>query len=295
MNECSIAEGDLGYCGVRRNLGGTVQPIAGTEKVGWVSFYHDPLPTNCVAAWVCPECVSSEKRPIQRKRNLAVFYQSCAFDCLFCQNWHFRDGVESPSVASAREVAEACDERSACICFFGGGPLTQLDHALAVAREALAARPTNPPRICWETNGSACRSALRKVVEISMKTGGIIKFDLKAWNESLHEALTGCSNRNTLRNFAEIAGEFTVRPDPPLLIVSTLLIPGYVEETEVREIARFIAELDPGIPYSLLAFHPDYLLSDLPVTSRAQAQSCLAACVEEGLINVNIGNRHLLV
>jgi pyruvate formate lyase activating enzyme len=34
------------------------------------------------------------------------------------------------------------------------------------------------------------------------------------------------------------------RPDPPLLLASTLLVPGYVDAEEVGRIARYIAELD---------------------------------------------------
>jgi pyruvate-formate lyase-activating enzyme len=34
----------------------------------------------------------------------------------------------------------------------------------------------------------------------------------------------------------------------------------------VAAIARFIASLDPNIPYSLLAFHPQFNMSHLPMT-----------------------------
>ena len=59
-------------------------------------------------------------------------------------------------------------------------------------------------------------------------------------------------------------------------------------------ISRFIASIDPEIPYSLLAFHPDYLLTDLPPTSRRHAYNCLKIAREEGLKNINIGNIWLL-
>jgi pyruvate formate lyase activating enzyme len=84
------------------------------------------------------------------------------------------------------------------------------------------------------------------------------------------------------------------RRNPPLLIASTLLVPGYIDEDEVRRIAGFIAGIDPGIPYGLLAFHPHFYLSDLPLTSRALAGRCAAAAREAGLRNVRMGNVHLL-
>jgi len=85
-----------------------------------------------------------------------------------------------------------------------------------------------------------------------------------------------------------------VRPVPPLLIASTLLVPGYIDETEIRNIARFIASVNPDIPYSLLAFYPHFYMSDIPLTTKAIAMRCLKIAQEEGVKNVRIGNVHLL-
>jgi pyruvate formate lyase activating enzyme len=77
-------------------------------------------------------------------------------------------------------------------------------------------------------------------------------------------------------------------------VASTLLVPGYVDETEVSSIAAFIASIDPQIPYILLAFAPNFHLKDLPYTSRTHAQACLAAAKKAGLSDVRIGNSHML-
>jgi pyruvate formate lyase activating enzyme len=45
---------------------------------------------------------------------------------------------------------------------------------------------------------------------------------------------------------------------------------------------------------SLLAFHPQFTLHDLPVTSRDHAEEALAAAKAAGLTRVRIGNIHLL-
>jgi pyruvate formate lyase activating enzyme len=119
-------------------------------------------------------------------------------------------------------------------------------------------------------------------------------FDIKAYDESLHFALTGISNRRTLENFGRAAKRFTKRPRGPLVIVSTLLVPGYVDVEEVAQIARFIAGINPDIPYSLLGFSPNYLMPDLPATSVHHAAEALKAARNAGLNNVRIGNRHLL-
>jgi pyruvate formate lyase activating enzyme len=135
---------------------------------------------------------------------------------------------------------------------------------------------------------------LKEMIPLSLNSGGCIKFDIKAWNESLHSALCGVSNERTKENFEYVAQWFQKRPEPPLLIASTLLIPGYIDEEEVRNISKWIASLNPEIPYALLAFYPQFFFKDLPSTSRGFAFRCKEVAEEEGLRRVKIGNLHLL-
>lgn len=73
------------------------------------------------------------------------------------------------------------------------------------------------------------------------------------------------------------------------------MVPAYVEADEVGKIARFIAGIDCSIPYSLLAFHPQFHMSDLPTTTAQLARACSLAATEAGLLRVHVGNVHLLV
>jgi len=195
---------------------------------------------------------------------------------------------------SASELANWVDEHTACICYFGGDPTPQLPHAIRASRLALKKAEGRILRICWETNGSMSLDLLKQVAELSMNSGGCIKFDLKSYSEELNIALTGVTNRRTLENFAYLAQMHSQRPDPPFLIASTLLVPGYVDVEEVKNLARFIASCGKDIPYSLLAFHPQFYMDDLPTTSRSHAMDCLKTARDCGLTNVRIGNRHLL-
>jgi pyruvate formate lyase activating enzyme len=129
---------------------------------------------------------------------------------------------------------------------------------------------------------------------LSLKSGGCIKFDLKAYNENLNIALCGITNKRTLENFKFLVEFIKERPKPPFLIASTLLVPGYIDKEEVSLIAKFIANLNPDIPYSLLAFYPCFYLNDLPTTSRRHAFECKEVAESFGLKNVRIGNLHLL-
>jgi pyruvate formate lyase activating enzyme len=285
MNECVIGEDRVGFCGLRKVSDGKLLHLGGTEKKGVLSWYRDPLPTNCVASWICE---GSDQRGFH---NLAVFYEACSMNCLFCQNWHFRQiDPQSKKLVTAEELASYADSGTFCVCFFGGDPSPQMPHALRTS-EYLAEKGI---RICWETNGMMAKKYLDRAVCFSLKTGGCIKFDLKAFDEHLHRALTGISNRPVLDNFERAAGRFSERPDNPLVTVSTLLVPGYIETDEVYQIARFIAGIHPDIPYSLLAFAPQFYMSDMPFTSARHAKEAEKAAYEAGLTNVHIGNRHLL-
>jgi len=300
VNQCWIPSGKTGFCGIKENRDGRLFLKAGTRSKGYVDYYYDPLPTNCVASWVCGEREKGDYRkrelfPLRRvhEKNLAVFYQSCTFDCLYCQNWHFRLDIKSPRQLGAEELAQAVDSQTRCVCYFGGDPASQLPHSIATSRQIIKQKG-NTVRICWETNGSANPKMMKKAGEIALETGGTIKIDLKAFTPRIHQALTGCSNENTLENLKMLAEMGKQRSDPPLVCASTLLVPGYINNEEVRRIARFIASCDTNIPYSILAFYPAYMFDDIPITSRQHAQKAEEISREQGLTNVHIGNIHLL-
>jgi pyruvate formate lyase activating enzyme len=135
---------------------------------------------------------------------------------------------------------------------------------------------------------------LDRAIDLAIQTGGCIKFDIKTWDASLHEALTGAPNYRTLENFARAAERLPERTGSPLLVASTLLVPGYVDEVEISSIAAFIAGLDRSIPFALLGFHPNFYVPDLPCTSVAHAERAEEAARAAGLSNVRVGNRQLL-
>ncbi|MGD8759103.1 MAG: radical SAM protein [Anaerolineales bacterium] len=290
FRECRIPEGGFGYCGLRTVRGGRIRHMAGTPARGLLHWYRDPLPTNCVADWVC---TGSSRRG---QHNLAVFYASCTLDCLFCQNWHFR--TTDPSIPrqgsveamSAAELAQQANQGTHCVCYFGGDPGSQMPHALASAKYLADKGVT----VCWETAGTMNPRLLKKGLARALETGGCVKFDLKAFDENLHLALTGGSNNRTLDNFAYAAEAAKQRPSPPAVVASTLLVPGYVDAEEVASIAGFIAAHNPETPYALLAFHPHFEMIDLPPTSRSHAEAAHQAARSAGLSNVRIGNLHLL-
>lgn len=299
VNRCKIPEHKAGYCGTRYEKGGKL--LGGGPDEGHFSSYYDPLPTNCVANWVCPGGSGSGYPHFSHARteewgykNLAVFFKTCTFNCLFCQNWHYREESLSRGKLGPTAIADRVDEKTSCICYFGGDPTPQLRYAIQATKIALEKKKGEILRICWETNGSMNEKLLDEAADISFGSGGCVKFDIKAWSEEIHVALCGVSNWKTLKNFERLASRVKQRPNPPFLVASTLLVPGYIDEDEVANIARFIAGLDPEIPYSLLGFHPRFYMDDLPRTSLRHAKRCLEAAQKTGLKCVRIGNLHLL-
>jgi pyruvate formate lyase activating enzyme len=297
-NGCSIPPGETGYCGVRWAKKDEVLGLPNQEAL--VTAYNDPHPTNCVADWVCPggsevgfPRYSHSPGPERRFVNLAVFYGACTFDCLFCQNWHFREMTSSlqPRMSS-ESIARMVSPMTSCICFFGGDPTPFIQHSISVAE--LSREVKGIRRMCWETNGSMSSKWAMRIGEIALETGGCVKIDLKAFDDRIHRALCGRSNSQTLKNLKILGEMANKRREVPLLVVSTLMVPGYVNEEEVTWISNYLADIDPTIPYSLLAFHPAYMMNDLSTTSWSQAEACIKAARGAGMENVRIGNEWLL-
>jgi len=299
-NSCVIGEGEKGYCGLRWNDGGLKSMVSSSK--GLLYTYLDPHVTNCCSAWFCPAGTGAGHPryanfpgPEIGFSNLAVFLYGCNFDCLFCQNASHKEldrGAAMDIEAFAGQMAS--DPGISCVCFFGGSPEPQLPFAIRASERAMELAKNRPLRICFEWNGCGDTSLAVKAAELSTESGGNIKFDLKCFTPSMSLALSGVENERAYENFATLAERFYgERRELPMLTATTLLVPGYVDAFEVERIASFVSDLDVSIPYSLLIFHPDYMMRDLPITPLKQAVDCYRAA-RRHLERVHVGNLHLL-
>jgi len=301
-NACIMGPGQSGFCGLRSNLNGTPSGFWGTERA-LLHAYLDAHPTNCCSNWFCPGGTGSGYPRFSRTRgpeygysNLSIFMYGCGFDCLFCQNWqHKQFDLNTPGTPWSELVQWTLrDPNISCWCFFGGSPEPQLPFSLKASREVLSRTNGRVMRICFEWNGCGNQQLVRKAAELSLRSGGNLKFDLKCWTPELSLCLSGVDNKRAFENFRLVGTEFfDGNSDVPVLTATTLLVPGYVDHNEVRSIAKFIAEIDDRIPYSLLIFHPDYKMRDLPITPRSQLEACWKEA-KSLLKRVHIGNLHLL-
>lgn len=299
FHKCKMGEGQKGYCGARNGSKASLRNDGRSRAL--VSYYYDPLPTNCVADWVCPGGTgagfpefSHDSGPEVGFYNLSVFFEACNFNCLYCQNWCFKKNQFTPRWTKLETLEKAINPKTSCISFFGGDPGPQLPFALRLSEMARRKNPDRILRVCWETNGAIHPSWLKKMTMQSFKSGGCMKIDLKAWNPHTHRALCGFGNEKVLENFARVAELCSLRAHPPLLVASTPLVPGFINEEEIWGIATFIARINPEIPYALLAYAPQFFMDDSPTTSVVQANACVDVARQAGLKCVRLGNQHLL-
>jgi pyruvate formate lyase activating enzyme len=97
-----------------------------------------------------------------------------------------------------------------------------------------------------------------------------------------------------LENFGRAARRVGERPEPPLVIASTLLVPGYIDADEVGRLAGFIGSFDRRIPCALLGFASQFYMADLLCTCARQAEAAEAGARAAGLVEVRVGNHQVL-
>ncbi|NIN51838.1 MAG: radical SAM protein [Nitrososphaeria archaeon] len=300
LNQCQMGDGEEGYCGMRTNEGGRLSSLA-TLSQALAHIYLDPHVTNCCASYFCPAGTGAgypryacTDGPEFGYFNLAVFFYGCGFDCLFCQNYSHKKVTNSPKVSRDNLLATILSNaKISCICYFGGSPEPQLPYAIKTSEEVLK-ESKRTLRICWEWNGNGTKELVKKASELSLVSGGNVKFDLKTLSPELSVALSGVTNEGVYKNFEMVyQNYYQERSELPMLNATTLLVPGYIDAHEVEGIAKFISEIDSGIPYRLLIFHPDYKMRDLPVTPLRQVRDCLRVA-KKHIKDVNLGNKHLL-
>lgn len=75
-------------------------------------------------------------------------------------------------------------------------------------------------------------------------------FSLKAYSDKLHRDYTGVSNKKIMQNFV------TIHSLGIKLQAETVLIPDYIDDSEVERVAEFVAGVDKDIPLRIDAYFP---------------------------------------
>jgi pyruvate-formate lyase-activating enzyme len=119
-----------------------------------------------------------------------------------------------------------------------------------------------------------------------LKEAGVDSFwlDIKAHDGTDHKWLTGCFNRNILKLPEEIVKRGFV------LEVLSLYIPNLVETPQLKKIAQLLFDVDPEIPFTLLAFFPEYQMKRYRSPKASEMISAYHEIKATGLVNVRLGN-----
>lgn len=86
-------------------------------------------------------------------------------------------------------------------------------------------KPDSNPSTLNQSPPNFNQELLKEFADISIRSGGGIKFDLKFWNSNLNKAITGVDNKNSYECFRMLGDLHRERRKVPFLRASTLLVP----------------------------------------------------------------------
>ncbi len=285
---CRIDDGRLGFCQVRRNVGGTLYSLVYGQAI---SQAVDPI----------------EKKPLFHfypgSQAYSIATAGCNFRCTFCQNadisqmprmagahWqegagHSPDRQAIPETNVPPEAIVRDARRYDCrgIAYTYTEPTIFFEYAYDISRLAAEAGIAN----VYVTNGYMTTDMLAMVTEpTGPRLMDAANVDLKAFRDDFYRHECGAHLQPVLDNLVYM------KQHGVWLEVTTLVIPGRNDsDEELRDIARFIAsELGTDTPWHVSRFHPTYRLTDVPPTPVATVRHAREIGLEEGLLYVYEGN-----
>ncbi|MDP2644426.1 MAG: AmmeMemoRadiSam system radical SAM enzyme [Desulfobacterales bacterium] len=268
-HHCRIAASKFGICGVRQNLAGKLYTHA----------YGDAIAAN-----VDP----IEKKPLYHflpgSLSFSVATIGCNFRCGFCQNWQISQASAGKEPAGRTGnllpesiVRQAKSQRCRSIAYTYTEPTIFFEYAYDTARLA----KENDLFNVFVTNGYMTTEAL-KMIHPYLDAANV---DLKSFSEDFY--------RGTCHGHLKpvLAAIRTMKDLGIWVEVTTLVIPGQNDDEEQLEgIVRFIAGVDPHIPWHVSRFHPAYQVTDVGATSLETLRKAYRLGKAAGLRHVYLGN-----
>lgn len=213
-------------------------------------------------------------------QSYTIFTAGCNFRCLNCQNYiiaHYPDqksfpiGYIHPEAIASEALAMIKSPSGRMIgadrIFFSGGePTIHLPYIEEIVKIAREVDPST--KVNFDTNGFLTKESLKRMLEFTTS----ITYDIKAYNEEVHRALTGAPVEPVLKN-AEYIAKYAREK---LWEFRILVIPEIVDIEEIKDICQFIASLDLNLPVCFLAFRPNFILDK----HRGASLELLEAAVE---------------
>jgi pyruvate formate lyase activating enzyme len=266
-HRCLVFPGQRGICQVRINADGELR-----------------VPFGYVGAL---QCDPIEKKPffhvLPGRDALTFGMLGCDLRCPFCQNWDIsqalrdeRAGV-SPRPMDAADLADIATRHGAgMIASSYNEPLITSEWGAAVMAEGRRRGLVT----AFVSNGNATPEALDHLRSCL----DCYKVDLKSMCDRTYRTL-GAKLETVLATIRGLKGRGL------WVEIVTLLVPGLNDsDEEIRDAARFLAGVDPLMPWHVTAFHPDYEMTDRAGTSARQLVRAAEIGLEEGLRYVYCGN-----
>ncbi len=267
---CVIADGQLGHCQVRKNVGGSL-----------VSLNYDKV---CAAN---PDPI--EKKPLFHfmpgTQSFSIAAVGCNFRCSFCQNWQisqmaFEDGrLDGQAITPEQIVGAAVRGGCKSIAYTYTEPTVFMELCCECGRLAKQQGLAN----VFVSNGYMTRDA------IDFAAGWLdgINVDLKAFDDRYYRELCQARLQPVCDTIAHIARNTNIWME-----VTTLLVPDENDSPEeLKRLAEFLVrEAGPGVPWHISRFHPQYKHLDSHATSTESLQRAERIGKEAGLRYVYLGN-----
>jgi pyruvate formate lyase activating enzyme len=266
---CRIAPSKFGLCGVRQNKDG----ILYTHVYGEV-----------IAANVDP----IEKKPLYHflpgTTSFSIATAGCNFRCDFCQNWQIsqvskRDGMNLSGYELSPEdiVSHAKTKGCHSISYTYTEPTIFFEYAYNTAKLAKKEGLAN----VFVSNGYMTSEALETIGPYL----DACNVDLKSFNEGYYKRMCKARLKPVLDSI-HLMKQLNIWVE-----ITTLVVPDENDgEEELSNIAGFISEVDPEIPWHISRFHPDYKLTNKSPTSLAVLRKAFSLGKKAGLQYIYIGN-----
>ncbi|MBN2808697.1 MAG: AmmeMemoRadiSam system radical SAM enzyme [Deltaproteobacteria bacterium] len=269
-HHCRLRPGQRGICGVRQNRAGTLL-TAVADLV--IAAHVDPI----------------EKKPFYHvlpgSKSYSIAAPGCNFICRHCQNHEISQMPRGEKSLAGQRVdpavlvrqAQAAGCRSIAYTYTEPTVYSELMHATAtLAREQGLLN-------LMVTNGYLTAAARRRLEPLVQAAN----VDLKAWSDSFYRRICGAAGMTPV---LDTIGEFVARGI--WVEVTTLLIPGYNDnESELKELARFLVSVSPALPWHVSGFFPTYRLTGVPPTPPETLKRARDIGLAAGLRYVFEGNR----
>ncbi len=265
---CRIPEGGFGICQGRVNEGGR---LYAANYGQCVSVAMDPIEKKPLYHY-CPGM------PV-----LSVACNGCNLRCDFCQNWQIsQEPARTSALLPDDLVRLAVENGSFGIAYTYTEPMVWFEYLLDAGVRAHAAGLKN----ILVTNGVINEEPLRELLPIV----DAMNVDLKSARDGFYEK--NCHVRGGLeaaKRTIEVASGWEEDGHHVHLEITNLLITGENDsEDDVRELAEFIAGVDPAIPLHLSRYFPTYKMTNPPTSEGSLRRAYDIA--RERLHYVYVGN-----